>query len=93
MIVAVHENDLGHSRLGLSVGKRIWKSAVRRNRVRRIFREAFRLGQHELPSGLDIVLIPAKPKLEPTLREAQAQLIAMAKKAHRRLLEKRELAK
>jgi len=93
MIVAVHENDLGHSRLGLSVGKRIWKSAVRRNRVRRIFREAFRLGQHELPSGLDIVLIPAQPKLEPTLVEARAQLIAMANKAHRRLLEKRELAR
>jgi ribonuclease P protein component len=92
MIVAVRENGLAHSRLGLSVGKRIWKSAVRRNRVRRVFREAFRVAQHELPSGLDIVLIPARPRLTPDLAEAREQLILMTIKAHRRFEEKKEKA-
>lgn len=92
MVVAVRENGLAYSRLGLSVGKRIWKSAVRRNRIRRIFREAFRLGQQDLPVGLDIVLIPAQPRLDPDLDGARAQLVAMARKAHRRFLEKREKA-
>ena len=86
--VAVRPNGLEHTRLGLSVGKRVWKSAVRRNRVRRVFREAFRLEQHDLPAGLDLVLIPSRPKLEPRLADARAQLVAMAAKAHRRYLEK-----
>ena len=36
---------------------------MQRNRVRRVFREAFRLSQHDLPSGFDFVLIPARPRL------------------------------
>jgi len=90
LLVAVCENGLGHSRLGLSVGKKVWKSAVRRNYVRRVFREAFRLAQHDLPAGLDIVLVPAAPRLVPKLSETQRQLVAMTRKAHRRYLAKRE---
>jgi ribonuclease P protein component len=86
--IAVRPNGKEASRLGLSVGKRIWKSAVRRNYVRRVFREAFRTMQHELPPGLDIIMIPAKAKLVPDLAEAQSQLVAMAKKALRRYEER-----
>jgi ribonuclease P protein component len=88
MVVAVAANGLEHSRLGLSVGKRIWKSAVKRNRVRRIFREAFRLEQHALPPGLDMVLVPAQPKLVPDLASARSELVAMARKASKRYAEK-----
>ncbi len=45
-------NDVGHCRLGLSVSRRVGK-AVRRNRIKRLLREAFRLIQHELPGGVD----------------------------------------
>lgn len=89
LLVVVAENGLAHSRLGLSVGKRIWKSAVRRNRVRRVFREAFRLSQHELPPGLDLVLVPGRPKLEPALEATRRDLVHLCKKARRRLQEKR----
>jgi len=89
LVVVVLDNGLEHSRLGLSVGKRIWKSAVRRNRVRRVFREAFRLAQHELPAGFDLVLIPARPRLEPRLDEVRADLVHLARKAQRRLEAKR----
>ncbi|MFT7667525.1 MAG: ribonuclease P protein component [Planctomycetota bacterium] len=92
MVVCVRENGLEHSRLGLSVGKRIWKSAVKRNRIRRIFRESFRLSQYEIPAGLDVVLIPGRPKLDPDLPSTCEQLIAMTKKAYRRYLEKVEKA-
>ena len=90
LLVVVAENGLDHSRLGLSVGKRIWKSAVRRNRVRRIFREAFRLSQHELPPGLDVVLVPGQPRLDPALEATRRELVQLCAKAHRRLLRKRE---
>lgn len=88
LICVVVANGLPHARMGLSVGKRIWKSAVRRNRVRRVFREAFRLSQHELPPGIDLVLIPAQKALEPELEPTCRELVALTKKAHRRYLQK-----
>jgi len=86
-VVAV-ENGLDHPRLGLSVGKKVWKSAVKRNRVRRVFREAFRLEQHALPAGFDLVLIPAAPRLEPELAAARAELVRLAHQAARRVVER-----
>ena len=60
LVVYVAPNDLGWSRLGLSVSKRVGK-AVRRNYVRRRIREAFRTQKSELPKGLDIICV-ARPK-------------------------------
>jgi ribonuclease P protein component len=51
------ENDRNETRFGLSVSRK-HGNAVKRNRLKRLLREAFRLSQHELPSGLDLVLIP-----------------------------------
>ncbi len=73
-------NGLERSRLGLSIGKSIWKSAVKRNRVRRVFREAFRLTQHELPQGFDLIAIAGQPKLEPELDATCREWIALARK-------------
>ena len=49
---------LGESRLGMAVSRRFGRRAVRRNRARRLIREAFRLRRHEWPSGWDWVVIP-----------------------------------
>ena len=88
LLVVVVENGLDATRLGLSVGKRIWKHAHRRNRVRRVFREAFRLTYPDLPQGVDLVLIPASTQLEPDLEEVKRELVMLAHKAHQRLLQK-----
>ena len=92
MVVVAVENGLGETRLGLSIGKRIWKLAVRRNRVRRVFREAFRLSYPELPEGVDLVLIAAQPQLEPQIESCRRELVRLAHKAHRRYLEKKGTA-
>ena len=55
--VFVRPNGLTHSRLGLSVGRRVG-NAVARNRLKRLLREAFRLDQHDLPEGYDLVIVP-----------------------------------
>ena len=89
LVVVAVPNDAGLTRLGLSVGKKIWKSAVRRNRVRRVFREAFRVAQHELPEGYDLVLIPARPRLEPDLLATRRELVHLARKAAARCEAKR----
>lgn len=48
-------NELPHARLGLSVSRRVG-NAVRRNRLKRLLREAFRLLQHQLGS-YDLVIV------------------------------------
>jgi ribonuclease P protein component len=50
-------NSLTHPRLGLVVGRKHGNSP-QRNRIKRLFREAFRLSQHELPAGFDLVCTP-----------------------------------
>ncbi len=80
--VVLFEHGEAHTRLGLSVGKRIWKSAVKRNRVRRIFREAFRLEYPSLPPGCDLVMIPSVAGLDPDIEETRRELVRLAKKAY-----------
>jgi ribonuclease P protein component len=78
--VVVLENDLGRTRLGLSVAKRHHKGAVGRNRVRRLFREAFRLELAELPAGVDVVMvaIDSAPVELAALRGELAALVGRA---------------
>ena len=54
--LAARENEGPTARLGLVVPKRQVRSAVRRNRIRRIVRESFRLHRADLPT-LDVVVL------------------------------------
>src|SRR4051812_40389441 len=65
-------NGLPYLRLGLSVSRK-FGPATRRNRLRRLYREAFRLTRHELPVGLDLVLVPRGTEA-PTLDELKRSL-------------------
>jgi ribonuclease P protein component len=57
LLIYACENGLPYLRVGLSVSRK-FGGAVERNRMRRLYREAFRLTRHEMPVGLDLVLIP-----------------------------------
>jgi ribonuclease P protein component len=57
LVVYACENELPFSRLGVSVSRKLG-GAVERNRLKRLLREAYRLSRSELPTGLDLVLIP-----------------------------------
>jgi len=69
----VRENGTGSARLGLSIAVRTIGGAVRRNRVRRIIRESFRLHRGELPP-LDIVIGARGPARDASAAELRAGL-------------------
>ncbi|VTS01864.1 ribonuclease P protein component [Tuwongella immobilis] len=84
LIVYAARNDLPHLRIGLSVSRRVG-NAVKRNRIKRLFREAFRLSKSELPPGLDLILIPRAGKtLE--LEQIRASLVKLVSQLRRRVL-------
>lgn len=49
-------NGLPHLRVGLSVSRRVG-TAVYRNRIKRLLREAYRLDRHRMPTGYDLIVI------------------------------------
>ncbi len=84
LLVYACPNDLDVSRLGLSVSRR-WGKAHDRNRVRRLFREAFRLSKPRLPTGLDFVLIPRRTG-GLTLDQLRESLPRLAEQVAQRLI-------
>jgi large subunit ribosomal protein L34 len=69
-------NSLAHPRLALVVPKRLAPRATRRNRIRRLIREAFRLQQQQL-GGNDCVvrLVQASGDAPVTREEIEALLL------------------
>ena len=58
--------------------------ATYRNRLRRLYREAFRLTRHEMPTGLDLVLIP-RGGAEPALADLKRGLPHLVRQVARRI--------
>src|SRR5580765_1395254 len=79
LLVQACPNGLPFSRLGLSVSRK-FGNAVRRNRLRRLYREAFRLTRAQMPVGLDLVLIPRRSEDPPlvTLTNVLPKLVRQA---------------
>ncbi|HZT79460.1 MAG TPA: ribonuclease P protein component [Gemmataceae bacterium] len=89
LLVYACENGLPYLRVGLSVSRK-YGPAVQRNRLRRLYREAFRLTRHEMPAGLDLVLIPRGE--EPALAALKESLPRLVKQLARRLAGEAERA-
>lgn len=74
-------NTLGRARLGISIG-RSSGGAVRRNRLKRLIREAWRRSYDRIPRGYDYVVLMTKknqPSL-PTYQQVQTSLTGLMAK-------------
>ncbi|HZZ72780.1 MAG TPA: ribonuclease P protein component [Pirellulales bacterium] len=83
LVVYAARNDAANARLGLSVSRKVG-NAVRRNRWKRLLREAFRLAQASLPRSIDLILIP-RADAEPELRRLSKSLVKLARQATQKI--------
>jgi ribonuclease P protein component len=76
-------NQLDHSRLGISMSKRVGSSPVR-NQWKRWIRESFRVHQQDLPRQLDIIVRPRRGAVG-AFQAIEASLLKLMPKLERRL--------
>ncbi len=55
-VVYFRKNGLSFNRLGITAGKKVG-NAVKRNRAKRIIRQAYRTSEVLMPIGIDIVIV------------------------------------
>jgi ribonuclease P protein component len=80
--VAARANGLHCSRLAVRVAKRVMKSAVARNRMRRCVKEIFRHQRHAFAPA-DCLVSLIKPYREDSLRAARLELERLLRTAMR----------
>lgn len=74
--VTMSPNEVGRPRIGLAVAVKIAGNSVKRNRIRRLIRESFRLSQLEIPPVDLIVSARARAK-DASSDELRASLAAL----------------
>jgi len=84
LIVRARPNDLPHARLGMMIAKQ-FGNAVRRNRIRRLIREAFRLNKPPASVGLDLVVTLTRGWKDASFDEVQTDWCRLVERIRERL--------
>ncbi len=76
--ILCRRNELGHCRLGMAVSARACRTAVGRNRIKRVVRDSFRHHHHLLANGggKDLVVLPSREAATICNSELRASLEA-----------------
>jgi len=88
VVLYYYPNEHDYNRIGFSISKKVGKSVVR-NKIRRIYKEAFREIEAQLKTGYDFILIARKPAVDVTFHEACKELFNLCRKG--KLVQKKYL--
>jgi ribonuclease P protein component len=75
-LAVILANDLGFSRLGIAVPKRVG-NAVTRNRMKRLIRETFRLNRESIGASIDLLVVVRRPPDILTLGEFHNRILSL----------------
>jgi len=75
-------NGLGYTRLGISVGAKKVRLAVRRNRIKRVLREVYRKNRPIIKDGFDMVVsIRRDPGKVVSFKDTENAFLKMARES------------
>ena len=80
LVLYARENRTGCNRVGITVSKKLGKAHIR-NRVRRRFREVYRLNEEKFQPGWDIVVVARSKAVNAPFADLVKGYLSLAKKA------------
>lgn len=80
-VMYIKKNNLGYSRLGISVSKKVGKSVIR-NRIKRQIKEIVRENYDLIKSGWDIVFSVRPAAAELDYAQMEKEIISLLKRGH-----------
>jgi ribonuclease P protein component len=80
LVLYARQNRSGHNRVGITVSKKLGKAHIR-NRVRRRFREVYRLNEDKFLPGYDIVVVARTKAIDADFNKLTAAYLQLAEKA------------
>lgn len=81
LVIYTMKNPFSANRLGITVNKKVGKS-VKRNRVKRLIRESYRMYEEFVPEGLDIIFVARNVQSEFGYDEIHREMKFLLKKVH-----------
>lgn len=80
LVLYVFQSNEFQERVGFAAGKKLG-NAVRRNRVKRLLRESYRIHQGEVKEGVSLLLVGRKAAVDAGCSDLEKAFLALGRKA------------